>query len=118
MLRCWILLPLFCLSLAYAQNQAGEQGYRQFETSCSLCHGSDGTGGEFGPNISVRLPKLTNEQVITTIHEGLPKRGMPAFPNLEGEKLEQLVSFLRSLKPKMAADIRRKVTTDVGKALE
>src|SRR5579875_2776907 len=113
-----LVLCLFCCSFAFAQNQAGEEGYRRYESSCSVCHGSDGTGGEFGPNISVRLPKLDDEQLTTLIHGGLPKRGMPAFPNLEGEKLAQLISFLRSLKPRFAEEVKRKVTTVDGKTLE
>ncbi|HEX4808512.1 MAG TPA: PQQ-binding-like beta-propeller repeat protein [Bryobacteraceae bacterium] len=113
-----IFLFVFCLSFAYAQNQAGEAGYRRYESSCSLCHGSDGTGGEFGPNISVRLPKLDDEQLTTVIHEGLPKKGMPAFPNIEQEKLGELIAFLRSLKPRESADIKRKIVTNTGQALE
>lgn len=114
----WIVVSLLCLSCAYAQSQGGEQGYRRFETTCALCHGSDGTGGEFGPNISVRLPKLDDDQLTTVILGGLPKRGMPAFPNIEGEKLRELIGFLRSLKPRESADIKRTVTTNTGKVLE
>lgn len=113
-----IILFLVCFSVAYGQNQAGERGYRRFESTCSLCHGSDGTGGEFGPNISVRLPKLDDEQLTTIIHEGLPKKGMPAFANIEGEQLGELIAFLRSLKPRESADIKRKVTTNTGQILE
>ena len=76
----WIALSVLCSSLAYAQNQAGEGGYRRFESTCALCHGSDGTGGEFGPNISVRLPKLNDDQLTTVIHGGLPKKGNAGLP--------------------------------------
>ena len=109
---------LFCLSLAYAQNEAGEKGYRRFESTCALCHGSDGTGGEFGPNISVRLPKLDDERLTNVIQGGLPKRGMPAFPNLEGDQLKELIAFLRTLKPRESQDIRRKAVTNTGAVLE
>jgi alcohol dehydrogenase (cytochrome c) len=113
-------IALFFLfsAFAYAQQQAGEQGYRQFENRCSLCHGTDGSGGEFGPNISLRLPNLTDDQLITVIHGGLPKKGMPAFPNIEGEKLAELVSFLRSLKPKASEIIKHRVVTNTRKVLE
>jgi alcohol dehydrogenase (cytochrome c) len=114
----WIVLCLFCSSFVYAQNQAGERGYRRFESTCALCHGSDGTGGEFGPNISVRLPRLNDEQLTAVIHGGLPKQGMPAFPNIEGEQLGELIAFLRSLKPREAPEVNRKVTTNTGKVLE
>lgn len=98
----------------YAQAQGGEEAYRRFETSCSLCHGTDGTGGEFGPNISIRVPKLSDAQLTTLIHEGLPQRGMPAFPKIEAEKLTGLIGFLRSLKPRVVEIPKRKVTTVDG----
>lgn len=113
-----IVLCLLFLSHAFAQNHAGEEGYRLFETSCSVCHGSDGTGGEFGPNISVRLPKLGDDRLTAVIHGGLPRRGMPAFPNIEGQRLAQLISFLRSLKPRFTEDVKRKVVTTSGNTLE
>jgi alcohol dehydrogenase (cytochrome c) len=43
---------------------------------------------------------------------------MPAFPNIEGEKLKELISFLRSLKPRFSEDIKRKVVMDTGTVLE
>lgn len=117
MVHCRTFLSFFCLSFAYAQNQVGEEAYRRYESSCSLCHGTDGTGGEFGPNISVRLPRLSDEQLTTVIHGGLPKRGMPAFPNIEGSQLKDLMTFLRTLKPRVSEDVKRKVATTAGKVL-
>lgn len=109
---------LLFASFAYAQNLASEEGYRRFETSCALCHGSDGTGGEFGPNISVRLPKLDDAQLTSLIHSGLPKRGMPAFPDIEGKKLADLISFLRSIKPRITEVVKRTIVTTTGQRLE
>jgi alcohol dehydrogenase (cytochrome c) len=113
LLLCFLLIPL-----AYAQKPAGEAGYRRFETSCALCHGADGTGGEFGPNISIRLPKLDDAQLTAVIHGGLSQRGMPAFPNLEPQQISELIAFLRTLKPKATEQIKRKVTTTTGQQLE
>jgi len=113
-----MLLCLLFLSIAYGQNKGGEQAYRRYESSCALCHGTDGTGGEFGPNISVRLPKLDDRALTALIHGGLPKRGMPAFPNIEGERLSDLISFLRTIKPRYSEDVKRKVTTTDGQILE
>jgi alcohol dehydrogenase (cytochrome c) len=117
MFSCRVVLSLLALSTAYAQNQGTEEGYRFFETSCALCHGSDGTGGEFGPNISVRLPKLNDQQLTAVIHGGLPKRGMPAFPNIEDKKLADLIGFLRSLKPQETATVKRQISTTSGQVL-
>ena len=114
----WLYLCLFVLPSASAQNHATEEGYRLFQNSCSLCHGTDGTGGEFGPNISVRLPRLDDERLTTVIQGGLPKRGMPAFPKVEGQSLSGLIGFLRTLKPRYAAIVKRKVATNDGNTLE
>ena len=118
MVYCRLLLCLFFLPVAFAQKQQSEEGYRRFESSCSICHGADGTGGEFGPNISTRLPKLSDEQLTAVIHGGLPRRGMPAFPNLEGPKLADLVGFLRTLKPRVNDVVKRTAITTTGKILE
>lgn len=110
---CLITLPL-----AFAQNNGSEEGYRRYQNTCSLCHGTDGTGGEFGPNISVRLPKLDDDRLTTVIQGGLPKRGMPAFPKIEGPALAELIGFLRTLKPRYAEVVKRKLTTTDGKTLD
>jgi len=116
MLCCRVALCLVPLTLAWSQ-KGGEQSYRFFETSCALCHGSDGTGGEFGPNISVRLPKLNDERLTAVIQGGLPRRGMPAFPSVQGAQLAGLITFLRTLKPMETAPVKRSVSTTSGKVL-
>ena len=50
--------------------------------------------------------------------EGFPRKEMPAFPNIESEQLGELIAFLRSLKPREAPAVKRKVTTNAGKVLE
>jgi len=114
-----LVLCLAALSFAWAQrataqSHGGEQGYRFFESSCALCHGSDGTGGEFGPNISIRLPKLDDAQLTAVIQGGLPQRGMPAFPNVQGAQLSDLMAFLRSLKVVETVQTKRHVRTAGG----
>ena len=107
------------LSLLVSLTVFGQtQGYRTYETTCVLCHGSDGTGGEFGPNISVRLPKLDDEQLTALIHSGLSRGGMPAFPNIQGQKLSDLLIFLRSVKPREAAEVKLAVLTNDGRTLD
>ncbi len=123
MVYCRISLCLFSLFLVsarnqFAQAQPSEEGYRRYENSCAVCHGTDASGGEFGPNISVRLPKLTDEQLTSVIQGGLPKRGMPAFSNLQGPQLAELLAFLRTLKPRVTELVKRLIVTNTGETLE
>lgn len=108
-----------CLSLLVSLTVLGQTpGSRTYETTCALCHGSDGTGGEFGPNISIRLPKLDDEALTAVIHNGVARGGMPAFPAIEGQKLSDLLIFLHSVKPREAAEVKLKVTTNDGTTLD
>jgi hypothetical protein len=72
---------------------------------------------EWAASWARRLPKLDDQHVKTVIHQGLPARGMPAFPNLSAQELANLLSFLRTLKPIGAPIIRRKVETTSGATL-
>jgi mono/diheme cytochrome c family protein len=52
-------------------------GYTNPAADCYKCHGGDGTGSMRGPNLAERVPRLTVEQIQTTIREG--KGHMPPF---------------------------------------
>ena len=92
-----ILVPILTYA-AWAQDSV-IAGRKTFETRCSVCHGSDGNGGEMGPGIARRLRGLTDAQLKTTITSGIPARGMPAF-TLKDTEMEPLVSFIHSLRPR------------------
>src|SRR2546430_16229440 len=96
-----------------------EAGERQFDNTCALCHGGDGMGGELGPAIAGRLRRIDDQQLTTLIHQGLPGRGMPAFPNLEGARLANLIAFVRTLSSNSQRPlVRRSVQTTTGTTLE
>jgi alcohol dehydrogenase (cytochrome c) len=77
-----------------AQDRAGLE---TFENRCSGCHGSDGNGGELGPNIAVRMRRLSDEQVRNTVLHGVPGR-MPAN-NIDDGEMPKLIAYLRTLRP-------------------
>jgi alcohol dehydrogenase (cytochrome c) len=95
-------------------------GHREFDNNCSVCHGGDLLGGELGPPIAFRLFRLSDEQIATTVNQGLPNRGMPAFPGIQGKQLTDLVQFLRSVpRPsRFGPAIRKKIETTDGQTLE
>src|SRR5580704_16597383 len=88
-----ILVPILACG-AWAQDSV-IAGRKTFETRCSVCHGSDGNGGEMGPGIARRVRGLNDAQIRKTIVEGIPAGGMPAF-NLKDTEMEPLLSFVHS----------------------
>ena len=92
------LMPLaaLCAVTLVAQNE--QAGKATFEGRCAACHGDDGNGGEFAAGIVVRIATRTNDEVMATIKNGLPSRGMPSF-SLGDTELKDLVAHLRALKP-------------------
>ncbi|HEY6224276.1 MAG TPA: c-type cytochrome [Gemmatimonadales bacterium] len=57
-------------------------GQTLFRSNCSFCHGSDGRGGEKGPNLvrDVVVLRDQNGELITPIVQaGIPAAGMPKF---------------------------------------
>jgi cytochrome c oxidase cbb3-type subunit III len=74
-------------------------GKRTFEARCATCHGLDGLGGEHAPDI-IRphdAKALSDEAMLSVIHDGIPEAGMPAFPSIAGEDGRALVEYLRFL---------------------
>jgi methanol metabolism-related c-type cytochrome len=56
-------------------------GHRRYHSICHTCHGPDGAGGSFAPNLTESLKRLSYEQFAEVIINGR-KNGnsvMPAF---------------------------------------
>src|SRR5204862_1269190 len=78
-------LLVSCLTVAA---QDGNTGRNTYVTRCAGCHGTDGNGGELGPNIAVRLPARTDQELADIVRDGFPAAGMPAFPALSSQSTE------------------------------
>ena len=94
--------------------QTPEAGRQVFATRCATCHGTEGTGGEFGPSIVTRIPLRNDQELETVIREGLPGAGMPASQNLSAPEATSLVAFLRTLRPRSIAGPQRTTVTLAG----
>jgi alcohol dehydrogenase (cytochrome c) len=95
-------------------------GRNLFEGRCSGCHGADGNGGELGPAIARRAAARSDADLIKTISEGIPSRGMPANKLAQPEMIA-LVRFIRTLRGRgfgMMQPQRTKVQTTAGKTLD
>jgi PQQ-dependent dehydrogenase (methanol/ethanol family) len=74
----------------------GQDARTLFEKQCSVCHG-DGHGTERGPNLADnrRVRSASMDALRALIRDGVPSRGMPAFP-LPAAELEAVTLFVRS----------------------
>jgi alcohol dehydrogenase (cytochrome c) len=94
-----LTLALLLLGLAGA-TAAQESGQQLFTRHCASCHGTDGNGGELGPNITGRVPLRSDEELANVLRLGLGAAGMPAFPMITEAELPGLIELLRGLKPR------------------
>ena len=94
-----------------AAAQSTETGRQAFVARCASCHGTDGNGGEQGPNIATRIPFRTDQELAAVVREGLPAAGMPAFAGLTGSEAAELIRFLRTLRPRNGAGPARATLT-------
>jgi putative heme-binding domain-containing protein len=79
-------------------------GRQTFSSICASCHGLDGRGGERGPDIANRpdSTRLTDQDTLKILRDGIPEKGMPPFAALGPRKLSDLLSYLRALQGKGA----------------
>jgi cytochrome c peroxidase len=81
---------------------------RTFALRCASCHGADGTAGTGGEAAIETKPspldltrtemrRRIDAQVYAAISDGVPRRGMPAFADLNENARWQLVAWVRSL---------------------
>src|SRR5688572_29575045 len=72
-------------------------GAKLWATSCTGCHGPDGSGGR-GPNLVRRAlwHPLSDEAIHRTIREGVPGTDMPPT-KLSDEETWSLVAFVKAL---------------------
>jgi len=114
---CLLSVAVSFAGVGYSQSAAAP-GQANFERNCGVCHGGDGMGGEMGPNIANRQANMSDEQLSNLLRDGLPARGMPGFPNLAGQEKNQLMAFVRTLRPRRrAAPVTRTVDLADGTRL-
>ncbi|MGH9403186.1 MAG: c-type cytochrome [Terriglobia bacterium] len=77
-------------------------GRQLFISSCGVCHGIDGRGGEHAPNIATDpgAQALPSESLSEIIENGIPSKGMPSFKILGPASIQAVVAYLRVLQGK------------------
>jgi cytochrome c oxidase cbb3-type subunit 3 len=97
---------------------ADVQGSMLFDSNCGSCHGSDGRGGEHGPDVATApdVQRLADSDLIAIAKNGVPGTGMPPFGWLGQEKLTAIVQYLRTLQGRQI-DIKLPGNPKGGEAL-
>lgn len=81
-----------------AKDAAHRDGRKAFESRCASCHGLNGQGGEFAPDIitSPNVGSVSDQALLQIIRDGIPRRGMPGFRLLlTRDQLRGVVAFIR-----------------------
>jgi putative heme-binding domain-containing protein len=97
---------------------ADVQGSMLFDSNCGSCHGSDGRGGEHGPDVATApdVQRLADSDLIAIAKNGVLGTGMPPFGWLGQEKLTAIVQYLRTLQGRQI-DIKLPGNPKGGEAL-
>jgi alcohol dehydrogenase (cytochrome c) len=95
-----VCLQAFALALVATTVRAQDAGAALFTQHCASCHGTDGNGGELGPNIATRVPLRSDAELTNAIHQGFSAAGMPAFATMTAPETTALIAKLRTLKPR------------------
>jgi len=78
-----------------------------YKVNCASCHREDRTGSPAAPSLERIGERRTREQIATVIREGTGR--MPAFPDMGGRNITDLVEFLitgrdKGADPSVASD--------------
>ncbi|HEY1960606.1 MAG TPA: c-type cytochrome [Polyangiaceae bacterium] len=80
--------------------QTVRDGKQVFQSTCAPCHRADG-GGNIGPNLTDAywLHGSKPENIFSTVHDGVPAKGMPTWgPQLGEEKVAVVVAYVLTLR--------------------
>lgn len=105
------------------RDPVGAPGKKEFQSTCSGCHGLDGKGGDRAPNIASGsdAARLSDAELMRIVSRGIPGAGMPSFSFVGQPELTSIVGYLRVLQGKgaiaqMPGDPHNGALLFVGKA--
>jgi methanol metabolism-related c-type cytochrome len=75
-------------------------GYKRYSGNCQVCHGTDGLGGTFAPNLTESLKRLDHDAFLETVVNGKQNAelAMPSFgsdPNVMCY-IEDIYTYLKA----------------------
>ena len=99
------MLSLVAVFMVLTLNLVAADDEDSYQTRCALCHGGDASGTDRAVSILPALGSRTPDQLATTITEGAPSRGMPAF-EIPTEELAPLIAYLKELAAEVSPTAR------------
>ena len=90
-------------ALAAVQALPAPTGRAQYERLCARCHGADGHGGEFAPDMVAGVRRRSDRALAQLVRTGLPEKGMPGSSPTEAQ-LQALLALLRTFTPAVSHD--------------
>lgn len=85
-------------------DKATYNGYRRYTDACLRCHGPDGMGSSYAPNLTESLKTMSYEQFTTTVINGRQnlsagqEKVMPAFGLVEdvATYIDDIYAYLKA----------------------
>ncbi len=85
-------------------DKATYNGYRRYTDACLRCHGPDGAGSSYAPNLTDSLKHLSHDDFVSTVMGGKQdlsagqEKVMPAFGNVADvtDYLEDIYAYLKA----------------------
>jgi len=85
-------------------DKATYNGYRRYTDACLRCHGPDGAGSSYAPNLTDSLKHLSHDDFVSTVMGGKQdlsagqNKVMPAFGNVSDvtDYLEDIYAYLKA----------------------
>jgi methanol metabolism-related c-type cytochrome len=85
-------------------DKATYNGYRRYTDACLRCHGPDGAGSSYAPNLTDSLKHLSHDDFISTVMGGRQnlsagqQKVMPAFGNVPDvvDYLDDIYAYLKA----------------------
>ncbi len=74
------------------------RGQALFQANCAACHGTNANGG-VGPNLiasALVRHDVNGDQIGTVVHGGRLEKGMPAFPQITDEQVQEIAAFVHA----------------------
>ncbi len=93
-------------------------GAQQYEDSCAVCHGGDGSGGKALSLITPNMVAMSDADLTKAVRDGTAG-GMPPYAQLGDENIAAIVRYLRKLQGQSDTGATTAVTGDAaaGRAL-
>lgn len=92
--------------------QTGNPGERAYREQCAVCHGLDRAGSPPAfPSLIDVIKRDGEAKVAHAVQTGTGR--MPSFPNLQGERLNDLIAYLRT-NPQNATGAKKEMESDAA----